>query len=166
MTDLVLLRAAGPDDLDAALALHRRCSPETLARRYHGPVDEADGYLPHLLDPRHGHALAARTVSGRLVGLGHLLWDGSEAEVALLVEDAWQRRGVGSALLRSLVEMAAREQREAVYTVAPPSDAGMLAVMRAVGLAVERHPEEGVVVLSARLAGRPTATALPARARG
>ncbi|MEU5227628.1 hypothetical protein AB0G82_00005, partial [Streptomyces anulatus] len=29
----------------------------------------------------------------------HLLWDGDETEVALLVEDDWQRRGIGSELL-------------------------------------------------------------------
>ncbi|GAB2898791.1 GNAT family N-acetyltransferase [Streptomyces mayteni] len=166
MTELFLLRAAGPVDLDAALALHRRCSPDALAGRYHGPLDEADDYLPHLLGPRHGRALAARTLSGRLVGLGHLLWDGAEAEVALLVEDAWQRRGVGSSLLHALVEMAAREQREAVYAVCRPADPGMAAVMRAVGLSVERHPEEDALVLSARLTALPTAAASPARARG
>ncbi len=73
----------GPDGLKEARALHRRCSERTLASRYFGPPGQADGHLPHLLAPRHGHTLAARAREGALIGLGHLLWDEpEEAEVA------------------------------------------------------------------------------------
>src|SRR4051812_25918290 len=72
----VVLRDAGPGDLHAACALHRSCTPATLNLRYPGGAGEADRYLGHLLDPRHGRAVAAWTAWGELVGLGHLLWDG------------------------------------------------------------------------------------------
>jgi GNAT superfamily N-acetyltransferase len=149
----VTLRAAGPADAPAAREMHRRCSAATLTRRYPGPADEADRYLGHLLDARHGHSLAAVAPDGSLVGLGHLLRDGDEAEVALLVEDAWQRHGVGTAVLRELVGLAVREGREAVYAVTDTANTAMIATMRATGLPLEQWPEEhGTLVLSASLA--------------
>ncbi|MCZ9342219.1 GNAT family N-acetyltransferase, partial [Streptomyces sp. TRM76130] len=81
----ITVSRAGPGDLEAAKAMHDRCSARTLALRYHGPVHDADRYLNHLLSPRYGRTLAVRAASGRVVGLGHLLWDGDETEVALLV---------------------------------------------------------------------------------
>ena len=56
--------------------------------------------------------------------LGHLLWDGEEAEVALLVQDGWQRRGVGGALLARLVDAARRARTESVYAVTRACNAG------------------------------------------
>ncbi len=106
--DEITVRRADRGDLAAARAMHDRCSPDTLGLRYHGPVKDADRYLDHLLSPRFGRTLAVRTASGRVVALGHLLWDGDETEVALLVEDEWQRRGIGSELLARLVAMAGR----------------------------------------------------------
>ncbi|WP_153427289.1 GNAT family N-acetyltransferase [Streptomyces alkaliphilus] len=143
---------AGPEDLPAARALHERCSAETLARRYHGPVGEADRYLAHLLSPRHGHSFAARTTEGAVVALGHLLWDGEDTEVALLVEDAWQRRGVGSAVLGELLAGARAMNRPGVYAVTRVSDTGMAATMRSTGLPLEFARDGGTVVIGATLA--------------
>ncbi|WP_238424350.1 GNAT family N-acetyltransferase [Micromonospora parastrephiae] len=41
-----------------------------------------------------------------VVAMANLLGEGDEAEVALLVRDDWQRRGLGSALLRRLARHA------------------------------------------------------------
>ncbi|WP_335972376.1 GNAT family N-acetyltransferase [Streptomyces sp. CA2R106] len=147
----VTLRRVGPEDLSAARAMHARCTPATLARRYHGPVGDADRYLTHLLGPRFGRSLAAETADGRLVALGHLLWDGEESEVALLVEDAWQRRGIGTALLRGLVELAADAGRSSVYAVAQAANTGMTAAMRALDLPLDYQVEDGTVVVTATL---------------
>ncbi|MGK5641562.1 GNAT family N-acetyltransferase [Streptomyces sp. URMC 126] len=150
--DEVTVRRAGPADLAAARAMHERCSPATLALRYHGPVRDvaaADRYLGHLLGPRFGRTLAAFAPSGRLVALGHLLWDGEETEVALLVEDAWQRRGVGAELLRRLVVMAAEAGCESVYAVTRASNTGMVAAMRGLGLPLDYQVEEGTLVITA-----------------
>lgn len=149
----ITVRRADERDLEAAKAMHQRCSPATLGRRYHGPVGDADRYLGHLLSPRFGRTLAVQTASGRIVGLGHLLWDGDETEVALLVEDKWQRRGIGAELLERLVGMAAQAGCASVYAVTQASNTGMVAAMRGLGLPLDYQVEEGTLVITARLGG-------------
>lgn len=146
----ITVRRADRDDAGAARAMHRRCSDRTLGLRYHHPAD-ADRYLNHLLNPRFGRTLAVESSSGRLIALGHLLWDGEETEVALLVEDAWQRRGIGSALLRRLVGLAADAGCDSVYAVTQASNTGMVAAMRALRLPLDYQIEEGTLVVTARL---------------
>ncbi|MFF4582313.1 GNAT family N-acetyltransferase [Streptomyces sp. NPDC001389] len=147
----ITVRRADGSDLAAARAMHDRCSERTLALRYHGPVADADRYLGHLLSPRFGRTLAATTASGRLVALGHLLWDGDETEVALLIEDDWQRRGIGSELLRRLLAMAVEAGSDSVYAVTQASNTGMVAAMRGLGLPLDYQIEEGTLVITARL---------------
>ncbi|MFG2764926.1 GNAT family N-acetyltransferase [Streptomyces rubiginosohelvolus] len=163
----ITVRRADRADLAAARAMHDRCSRDTLGLRYHGPVADADRYLDHLLSPRFGRTLAVQTASGRLVALGHLLWDGDETEVALLVEDDWQRRGIGSELLRRLVALAEEAGCDNVYAVTQSRNTGMVAAMRALELPLDYQIEEGTLVITARLsseeAARPSAPTERAR---
>ncbi|MEU9928604.1 GNAT family N-acetyltransferase [Streptomyces anulatus] len=154
----ITVRRADRGDLAAARAMHDRCSQRTLGLRYHGPVSDADRYLDHLLSPRFGRTLAVQTASGKLVALGHLLWDGDETEVALLVEDDWQRRGIGSELLGRLVALAVEAGCDSVYAVTQSHNTGMVAAMRALELPLDYQIEEGTLVITARLTtDRPTA---------
>ncbi|MFK0253597.1 GNAT family N-acetyltransferase [Streptomyces sp. NPDC090445] len=155
------VRRADQADLPAARAMHDRCSERTLGLRYHGPVADADRYLDHLLSPRFGRTLAVTTASGKLVALGHLLWDGDETEVALLIEDDWQRRGIGSELLRRLVAMAVEAGCASVYAVTQSSNTGMVAAMRGLGLPLDYLVEEGTLVITARLARAAVGSRLP-----
>ena len=148
----ITVRRADAGDLAAAVAMHERCSSRTLSMRYHGPVGDADRYLKHLLSPRFGRTLAVQSASGRIVGLGHLLWDGDETEVALLVEDTWQRRGIGGELLERLVALAVEAGCESVYAVTQSSNTGMVAAMRGLELPLDYQIEEGTLVITARLA--------------
>lgn len=156
----ITVRRVDTGDRAAARAMHERCSRRTLGLRYHGPVGDADRYLNHLLSPRFGRTLAAQTASGRIVGLGHLLWDGDETEVALLIEDEWQRRGIGAELLGRLVAMAVEARCESVYAVTQASNTGMVAAMRGLGLPLDYQIEEGTLVITARLDTAPV-TARP-----
>ncbi|KOV57092.1 GNAT family N-acetyltransferase [Streptomyces sp. MMG1121] len=162
--DDITVRRVDTGDLTAAKAMHERCSPRTLGLRYHGPVGDADRYLNHLLSPRFGRTLAAQTASGRIVGLGHLLWDGDETEVALLIEDEWQQRGIGAELLGRLVAMAVEAGCASVYAVTQASNTGMVAAMRGLGLPLDYQIEEGTLVITARLdAPVPHHADIPAR---
>ncbi|MFE5999863.1 GNAT family N-acetyltransferase [Streptomyces sp. NPDC056454] len=157
----ITVRRADRSDLAAARAMHDRCSAGTLGLRYHGPVGDADRYLDHLLSPRFGRTLAVQTTSGKLVALGHLLWDGDETEVALLVEDDWQRRGIGSELLGRLVQLAEEAGCDSVYAVTQSRNTGMVAAMRALELPLDYQIEEGTLVITARLKSAPEPTRAP-----
>lgn len=157
----ITVRRADGSDRAAARAMHDRCSERTLGLRYHGPVADADRYLGHLLSPRFGRTLAATTASGKLVALGHLLWDGDETEVALLIEDDWQRRGIGTELLGRLIGMAVEAGCDSVYAVTQASNTGMVAAMRGLGLPLDYQIEEGTLVITARLDATPVNSRLP-----
>lgn len=157
----ITVRRADGSDLPAARAMHDRCSERTLGLRYHGPVADADRYLGHLLSPRFGRTLAATTASGKLVALGHLLWDGDETEVALLIEDDWQRRGIGSELLGRLIGMAVEAGCDSVYAVTQAANTGMVAAMRGLGLPLDYQIEDGTLVITARLDATPVSSRLP-----
>ncbi|MFG2907121.1 GNAT family N-acetyltransferase [Kitasatospora sp. NPDC048286] len=148
----LLLRPAGPADRAAALAMHGRCSPAALRLRYHGPVRDAGRYLDHLLDPRHGRSLVVTAPDGRVVALGHLMWDDGEAELAVLVEDAWQRRGLGLALLRRLSAVARAAGVGTVYAVTHGDNAGLIAAMRRLDAPLDFRAEDGTLVITATLA--------------
>ncbi|MFJ7496558.1 GNAT family N-acetyltransferase [Streptomyces sp. NPDC097727] len=157
----ITVRRADLSDVETARAMHDRCSEQTLRLRYHGPVRDADRYLDHLLSPRFGRTLTVQTASGRLVALGHLLWDGDETEVALLVEDEWQRRGIGSELLGRLVTLAIEAGCESVYAVTHASNTGMVAAMRSLSLPLDYQIEEGTLVITARLDATPVRSLPP-----
>ncbi|MEZ0066282.1 GNAT superfamily N-acetyltransferase [Streptacidiphilus sp. MAP12-20] len=147
----IAVRRAEPRDRAAALAMHERCGAQTLRQRYHGPVGDADRYLGHLLDPRHGQTLAVETEDGRIVALAHLLWDDETAEIAVLVEDAWQRRGIGGALVRRLTELARQAGVGSVYAVTTAANTGMIATLRTLGVPLDYQVEEGTLVITAHL---------------
>ncbi|MFJ9694356.1 GNAT family N-acetyltransferase [Kitasatospora sp. NPDC101183] len=148
----LLVRPAGPADKAEALAMHGRCSPASLRLRYHGPVRDADRYLDHLLDARHGRTLAVTAPDGRIVALGHLMWDDGEAELAVLVEDAWQRHGLGTALLRRLASEARAAGIGTVYAVTYAANTALIAAMRRLAAPLDFRPEDGTLVITATLA--------------
>lgn len=108
------VRSAVGDDLPGLVDLHERCSARSRNRRYHGGAARlAPARMRRLLEPARGVTLLATpTVShsptAPVVAMANLLGEGDTAEVALLVRDDWQRRGLGSALLRRLVWQAER----------------------------------------------------------
>ncbi|RBM23828.1 GNAT family N-acetyltransferase [Prauserella sp. PE36] len=140
----VVLREARPGDADALFALHGRCSARTLFHRYHtGLRIVPRRWLHRLLVPPRGVGVVA--VCGRdVIALGQLIPEqgGDAAEISLLVEDAWQRNGLGTALLRRLAVLAsAWGCRELVATCLPGEDGIRRTALRA-GLSPAPAPDE------------------------
>lgn len=103
--DELTLTTLRPDDLPDLLDLLQRCSPTTLFRRFHGPTDGV-AYMRRLARGDHeGETVVARN-GKRCVGVASLAGSGAEMELGVLVEDAWQRRRVGTKLVGHLVEWA------------------------------------------------------------
>jgi N-acetylglutamate synthase-like GNAT family acetyltransferase len=152
------VRRADPSDREGALALHERCSTRTLLLRYHGPVGDADRYLGHLLEPRYGQTLTVEAADGELVALAHLMWDDGSAEIAVLVEDLWQRRGLGAELVRRLAALARDAGITEVYAVTKASNTAMVATLRRLGVPLDYQVEEGTLVITAHLAPEPVSS--------
>jgi len=81
-----------------------------------------------------------------IVGLGHYVrLPGREAaEAAFWVEDAYQRKGIGTALLRHLAAIAREKGVQAFEANVMPQNALMLRVLRDSGLPLEIRLQDGV----------------------
>ncbi|MFG2970339.1 GNAT family N-acetyltransferase [Streptomyces sp. NPDC048288] len=155
----------GPGDLARAVAMHRRCSTQTLWSRYHRAMADPRTYLPTLLARPGSVHLAARDTTGRIVAVGHLMPDHSAVEAALLVEDAWQGHGLGTRLLRHLGRHALTGGWATLYGLVLSGDERMDAILRHAPVPVHRSEEYGTVTAWVHVPD--LATALPAgRRRG
>jgi GNAT superfamily N-acetyltransferase len=111
MERTVTARPVRPDDADRLLRLHGRLSPATIYRRFFSPVMRpSPTMLRHLATVDHDNreALVA-VVADEIVGVARydrVAGDPSRAEVAVVVEDAWQHHGVAHWLLLSLAALA------------------------------------------------------------
>src|SRR3954447_4792269 len=81
---------------------------------------------------------------GRYERLGH---DSPEAEVALVVEDAHQGRGIGSVLLEHLADAARENGITRFVAEVLPENGGMLRVFSDFGYLIQRRYADGVVHL-------------------
>ena len=106
----VYIRIATPADSEKLRPMFSRASSETIYRRFHIPFPKVPEWMISLvLDADHHTKEALVAVAEKRI-VGHAMYarleDGSEAEMAILVEDGWQSKGIGKALLLELEERA------------------------------------------------------------
>jgi GNAT superfamily N-acetyltransferase len=105
----LLVRPSAARDLAAVARMHRRCSGRSLLDRYRcGGRPPAVAALDTML--RRPYTVVAISTGGEVVALGTLQPDPMHnddcTEVGLLVEDGWQRRGLGGELISHLAGVA------------------------------------------------------------
>jgi N-acetylglutamate synthase-like GNAT family acetyltransferase len=107
LAEVAFARAA-PGDGPAIEAMLARCSPKSLSDRFFRPISKApDGYLDQVLSNRDVHFVFLVQRHGAVIGLAELHRTGSHCgDMALIVEDAYHDRGIGTASLGLLIEVA------------------------------------------------------------
>ncbi|WP_370619632.1 GNAT family N-acetyltransferase [Mumia qirimensis] len=131
------VRVAVPEDTPALVELHSRCSEETLYRRYQAPMTGVihRRMARRLATPVDGAALVAE-VGAELVAHAVAAPLDEETprtwEVGVIVEDAWQRRGIGTALVRGAARLAREGGADEIVVVSQP---GNDAILRTIGRA-------------------------------
>jgi methylglyoxal synthase/L-amino acid N-acyltransferase YncA len=153
------VRVATPDDMEAVVDLHQRCSLTSRLRRYlSGTRTPSTATLGRLLSPASGHALVVEDEAGQVVALANLSWpSGAEPsgtgtpELAILVEDGWQQRRIGTFLARRLVAIAEELGVGRVRAVVHASNTGMVRIMSGLcerpGYRLHREYDGGMLTL-------------------
>ncbi|WP_433348480.1 GNAT family N-acetyltransferase [Micromonospora sp. CA-111912] len=147
------LRPIRPDDAPGIVALHSRFSERTRYLRYFSPyprIPERDLRRFVVVDHRDREAFVV-LAADRIVAVGRyerLGPQAPEAEVAFVVEDAYQGRGIGSVLLEHLADAARRAGIVRFVAEVLPANGAMLRVFADFGYQVQRQYADGVVHLS------------------
>lgn len=144
----VLLRRATVDDVEAVADLHTRCSLTSRLRRYlAGMRCPGEATLARLLSPDAGYSLVVEDLSGRVIAMANLMWDAQAPELALLVEDEWQQRRLGTLLARRLVVAAAGAGVTKVRAVIHVGNEPMVRIMKGLGQRLHREYDGGLLTL-------------------
>lgn len=148
----VTLRPIRPEDEPELVALYARLSPETAYQRFFTVMRRLPPDWAHILanvDYDRRMAILAHGAGGELIGVSRYAWNeaAGEAEIAIVVQDQWQGRGLGRALLGELFAYAATKgiRRFRAYVLA--DNQRMLRLFARLCRVVERKLEAGVVSL-------------------
>lgn len=165
----VTLRPIRPEDAGIEQAFVRRLSPASRYFRFMGAVRELTPTMlmrfTQIDYDREMAFVATRTEDGVETEIAVARYisnpDGSSCEFAAVVEDAWQRRGLGRIMMRQLIAHAQSRRLTRMIGHILNNNTGMLALCAELGFTVE-HDGEMAGTRRAALALAPPAKAAPA----
>jgi acetyltransferase len=140
-----------PDDIDRELAFLQTLTPETLYLRLQYVASEPTRHeVERLLDLDYIARFAlgafiAGSTGEELVGVSRYarIEDSNRAECAIVVGDAWQGRGLGTELIRTLADAARRAGITHLEGTALPENQRILHWARRFGFPVASEPHSG-----------------------
>ncbi|MWA00311.1 GNAT family N-acetyltransferase [Actinomadura sp. LD22] len=159
----VTVRPIEPRDAGAVRELHERCSLDSRRMRYFSPKPyPPPRAIERFCDPAHGLTLVAEGPDGSLLALAHLIHvlDPGVAELAFLVEDRWQGRGLGRALAELLLRLARERGLVELRATALSENVRMRRLLTSLGGRTRRTEEPCIVEIRLRADGRPAGGAL------
>ena len=150
----VTIRPIRPEDEPLMVAFHRSLSEQSVYYRYFSllklPERIAHERLTRICFNDYDRELALvaehhdpKTAETEILGVGRLskAHGLNEAEFALLIRDQWQGRGLGTALLKRLVEIGRSEKLERITAHILPENHAMQRLSQKVGFQLHREPD-------------------------
>ena len=129
----LLVRPLRHGDVRTVMSLFRRLGERSRRARFNGPkpcISVSDLRQLALID-RTRHALVAYVEGDQQpVAIARLVRDGQAAEVAFAVADAYQRRGIGSALGAELIADARAAEITEITALVSSDNPGAVALLR------------------------------------
>ena len=151
------IRLARPADTQAVADMHERCSERSRYHRYFTPMNTwREENLRRISGGHRGATIVATSEDGAIVALGNVFPEGPSdetgAEIAVIVDDRWHRRGLGRQMLLRLVDVARRLSFDSLTAYVLVDNHGMVALLESLPLQWEiGHDRElGASVLSMR----------------
>lgn len=160
---VVGVRPLRPDDCQRIQALHSRLSFDTIVFRFFRALprlnDDTARHLTHL-DYESRMALAATLDEGadeRILAVVRYERIGPETgEVAFVVEDAWQGRGIATALLHLLARYARSHGFTSLVAITMGDNVRMLEVLRHCGFPTFARYDSGEIHVTLDITADPT----------
>lgn len=153
----VVFRPVRPDDLERVRRLIDACSPQSIYRRFMSPLTSDKPLVRRLVEvdytDRFGMVAA---VGNDIAGLGQYERDPArpeEAEVALLVADQWQHRGIGTRLLWRVSAAARARGVGTFFAEVLGENRPMMGLLREMASQVEVRLVDGSYEVRMELAG-------------
>jgi GNAT superfamily N-acetyltransferase len=142
------LRPLEPEDGQLLVRLFYRLSPESVYKRFLSPIP--DPYRPQMrrlleIDHRDREALAAIS-DGEVVAVVRYARDTQHpavADIAIVVEDGWQRKGLGGLLIRRLAAVARRRGIGAFHATMLGDNRPAMRLLRGLSAAARFHWSTG-----------------------
>lgn len=158
LSRVVHVRPVRSSDADAMLAMHERLSAETIRRRFLFPlVRPSPALLTRLTTVDHSDRVGlVAEIGGTLVATAR--YDriagrhGDAAEVAFVVEDAHQGRGIGGLLLGHLALAARANGIRYFHAETEPGNRRMISLLQRAGPTSQRGAGKGTVEITCMLA--------------
>jgi acetyltransferase len=152
----IRLRPIRPEDEPKWRAMLRRCSDASIWSRFHVSFKEATHELATrfcFLDYDREIAIVAETIGEahpEIVAVGRLVSDADHrtAEFAVLVEDAWQNRGLGTAITRHCVGIAGPWGIHKIVAETSAMTSRMVTIFRKMDFTLESVQDNQVVLAS------------------
>lgn len=144
------IRSLRPEDEADMLAAVGRTSAQSLQRRFfvvkRGFSEQERAFFMNIDFRNHVALVALAQEAGRPVIVGggrYVVFEPGRAEMAFVVVDAWQRRGIGSILMRHLVKIAGDARLQELTAEVLPENAAMLKVFAKFGFkpGLRRDPQ-------------------------
>ncbi len=154
----ILIRPVEPDDAPPLEAGLERLSAMSRYRRFRAPVQRygADElkWLTQVDHDRHEALVALDPSTATIVGVARYVCDPDDhthAHVTYVVADAWQGRGVGTALIERLAQRASAARVERLTALMLVGDERARRLLARVADETEVHRDSGTLEITARL---------------
>ncbi len=154
----VRVRPIRPADGDQLAGLHARLSPDSVYRRYFGlkpALSPAEIRRFTGIAEEWRFALVGVRSTGQLAGLAR--YEGqaghTDAEIALIVDDALQHLGLGTLLLHRLVDVAVMSGMTSLTAVVLASNRPMLHLLQALHIPSTSVRDSGSIEVRLQLTG-------------
>jgi len=160
----LILRPIRPEDEPLIIRFHQTLSTDSVYRRYFHMIS-LDQRVAHdrliricFIDYDREMALVAEhrnpeTDASEIVGVGRWTKQAgtADAEIALLVSDPYQHRGIGTELLRRLLEIGRAEKVEWMRADILPENSGMQHICTRLGFELRQSADDHVIKAEANL---------------
>ena len=147
--EIIFIRPVRPEDADLMVEMFESLSTETVRKRFFSPLKR----LPHKMlarftQPDYDREIVLTAISEnksheKMIGVARII-SGSklnEAEIAVLIADKWQGRGIGANLMKYCLDLAGKRGIEKVYGIVLPENKQMLSLCKKLGFTINKSQD-------------------------